>query len=195
MLGLSPRRANNPHPGFVAGRWYCPVNASLGVASNIGASGSIRMLPFVLPLSVTIAALAARVTTLSAGGNFQLAIYASDPATKLPTGPALCSTGNLSTAAATVVSGAVTPVALVPRTYWMAINHDNAVAAYQSMTAQSNSQALIGSATLANVTGASALAQMIRMFATAFGTWPDLTGQATVEAASNGAAVVFFQAG
>jgi hypothetical protein len=174
------------HPGYVPGNYYALspyVSVSGGAAL---AANTIRTYPIVISKPLRVAELAARVTTTSAGGNFQLAIYANNPATARPTGTALCSTGNLSTASGAAVSGAVTAVTLAPGTYWFASNQDNAAAAYQALTNGTIFTGYFaGSATLANVTSGASGAMLSLTVAQAFNTWPDLTSGSFTESTTN----------
>ncbi|MDB5584299.1 MAG: hypothetical protein JWR80_9475 [Bradyrhizobium sp.] len=183
------------HPGYVSGRWYCSV---LGCTTTSGAAisaNSIRLLPFIITKPIPVAQLAANVTTSSAAGNFQLAIYAHNATTGRPTGTALCSTANMSTASVAAVSAAVTQVTLPPGIYWGAVNQDNAVAAYVSLANTAPLAGnLIGSATLATVSGATALVSLFLTVAQTFGTWPDLTSGSFAESNGTTAALVYLKA-
>lgn len=187
-------QAGTAHPGYIAGNWYCPPGYTTAVGSAIPVD-SIRLLPFTITKPITVAQLAARVSTISAAGNFQLAVYAHNPATGRPTGAALCSTANMSTGSAAAVSAAVTPVTLSPGTYWMALNQDNSVAIYQTMNnATGLASAIVGSATLGNVTSTTSNVAFSLSVAQAFGTWPNLTAGSFVEAIGNINALVFMKA-
>lgn len=182
-LGISAGGALSVHPGYIAGNWYHSAPGAIVAAGTAFAASTIYALPFVLTKPIRIAALGARVTTASAGGNFQLAIYANNPATGRPTGAALVSTGNISTASAATASANVTAEAtLAPGIYWMAVNQDNAAAAYQTLAnTVPYTTALIGSTTLANVSSAAASVLMVLSVAQAFGTWPDLSAASFTE--------------
>jgi hypothetical protein len=196
-LGLFPAKRFG-HPGYKSGNWYPPVRATLAAGAVI-ATGSIRLLPFELIASATISDLAARVTTLAAAGNFQLAIYAMDPATKDPTGPALAATGDMSTAAAATVSADIVGanVVLPAGWYYMAINVDasaGGVAIFQTMSGSFNHAAhVMGSATLANISNSATNVALVKTIAQAYGTWPDLTAGGFAESAVNSSCVVNFK--
>jgi hypothetical protein len=171
------------HPGYIAGNWYQAIEgASVGAGAAIAAN-TIKLLPFVVYRPITVQGLAARVTTLSGGGNFQLAIYGHNAATGRPTSTALCSTGNISTAATGTIGAAVTANRLLqPGLYWMAINQDNSTAVYQTLTAGvAQMTALIGSATLGNIASGAGTASLGLSVSQAFGTWPDLTSASFTE--------------
>lgn len=183
------------HPGYIAGNWYAPVSASLAAAAVAPSAGSIRLLPFTISKPIRVQALGVRVTTASASGNFQLAIYANNATTGRPTGTALCSTASLSTTSVGAVSGAVTQVTLAPGTYWMAVNQDNAAAGYQTLAATASFYGMaIGSATLANITSGAASNNIALAVTQTFGTWPDLTAGSFTETMTTANAVVFLQA-
>lgn len=164
-------------PGYVSGRYYIPFHG----ASNAGASpsaNSLRLIPFVVQQSVTISDLATRVNTLSAGGNVQFAVYASNASTLRPTGNALASTASISTAATGAVTGALSGnITLTPGLqYWLASNCDNGTAVFASLGASGTYGAvMIGSSTLVNVFPAGGQCLGGLFVAQTFGTWPDLT--------------------
>lgn len=83
---------NVPH---IANRWYM---AHRGVITQ-GTAGAtlMQLVPFTLTETLTINALGARVTTLFSGGLFGLAVYAHDPASGNPTGPAMAQAMGLDT--------------------------------------------------------------------------------------------------
>lgn len=171
------------HPGYIAGNWYLPLGhvAAAGVA--LGAN-SIRCIPFFLPQPVTITHLGTRITTLAAGGNMKVAIYANNPATGRPTGTALASTGNLATDSATILSAAIaeTSVTLQPGVYWMCAWADNGTVVCRTQAAASGgTPQLIGSATEASINSASTSAVLTIASALAYGAWPDLTGATFTE--------------
>lgn len=166
--------------GYVAGRWYIPFGVS-GVANGTApGAGAMRLFPWVNKQRTTLSALGVRVTTTSAGGNVQAALYAADPVTKRPIGPPLASTASMSTTALTAVNGAVS-VQIDPGLYWLATNCDNATAAFTSLSNLNlTSQQLVGAST---ETGAAGIlsASLSFQFAQTFGTWPDMTGQTPTE--------------
>jgi hypothetical protein len=182
------------HPGYVAGRWY-PVHDTGAVSATSALSaGSIRFLPFSIREAITLSDLAARVTTLTAAGNFQIAIYASHATTKHPTGTALAATGNMSTASATVVSADITgsDVTIQPGNYWSAVNVDNGTTAFSGASTSSPAIAqMIGSATLANVSSTATGVALYLSLAQTFGTWPDVTAGGFTEVTGNGAPIIF----
>lgn len=177
-----------PHPGYVAGNWYSPpLTGAVGAGAAL-ASGSVKLMPFYLSKPIIVSDLGCRITTLSGGGNVRLAIYRTD-ATKKPTGTALVETGNISTAATGALSAAVTAQQMLsPGLYYMAVNADNATVVLQILTNTTNAPTVIvGSTTLANVTSAGTAANIAYSFASAFGAFPDLTGQALTENAPSSA--------
>jgi hypothetical protein len=174
------------HPGYLANNWYIPYGATH--AQNAGVnpgSGVIRLFAGVIKQTCTLSALGIRVTTLSAGGNVQTAIYANNPATMRPTGTALASTASISTASAAVVNATIS-VQLTPGLYWFASNMDNATSIITSVGAGSiTASALIGSPTQANIMPGSAVGMQGVKITSTFGTWPDLTGQSFTDATGN----------
>lgn len=172
-----------PHPGYIAGNWYAPPVAGTVAAGGALSIGSVRLIPFYLSKTITVSDLGCQITTLAAAGNIRLAIYRGDPATGRPTGTAVVETGNISTAAAGALSAAVTAAAtLAPGLYFMAVNSDNATVVLQCLTtAQTATTMLVGSTTFGNIANAASGALLLYTFASAFGAFPDLTGQTLVE--------------
>lgn len=145
-----------PH---VAERWYM---AHRGVVTTGTAGASLmQLVPFVLTEALTISALGARVTTLFSGGLFGLAIYAHDPLTGNPTGPAVAQIMGLETTTTGARSATLAaPVQLASGIWWAAMLMDNTTAAIQSVALTSADQAhWIGDASLPVVTSASFNAQ------------------------------------
>lgn len=175
------------HPGYVAGNWYRVPIIGFVATGNALAVGSVRLLPFYLARPIKVSDLGVRIITASAGGNIRLALYASDPATRMPTGTAVVETGNISTTTATLVSLGVNAAAtLQPGLYWQAVNSDNAVVVLESVNITGTyGTMLVGSATLANLSLTSGDAYITYSFASAFGAFPNLTGQAIVENPGN----------
>lgn len=195
MLGNNAPGAQT-HPGFIAGKWYPAAVGSVGAGAAL-ANGSVRLRAFYLPRQIRISDLGCRITTLSAGGNVRLGIYRTDAATNLPTGTAVVETGNISTAATGPVSAAVSAAAtLAPGFYYMAVNADNATVVLQTFGTEATAATnLMGSATLATVAWAAGGASFIFTFASAFGAFPDLTGQTLVEnTSSNSSGLLYMKA-
>lgn len=172
---------NGQAAGYVAGRWYLPQGVTTCGAGTAQGVNSIRLRLYYIPRQITIDTLGVNISTLGAGGNIQLAIYAHDTATGKPTGTALVSTSSITTASTGVVNAAAS-LQLGPGYYWFASNTDSAavvVRAEGAATAPSQSMN-VGSTTQINVWGSSVLFGGYT-FAQTFGTWPDLTGQTMVD--------------
>lgn len=183
-----------PAPKFVSGRWYQPIQGAVSAGAALS-QNSVRLVPFAITSETTISALATRITTLAAGGNISLAIYASDSTTGYPTGAPLASTGSIATDATGPVSANLGANATLPvGVYWMAVNADNGTVVCQTLSGSvPNAAYFVGSATLANITGASTGATFVLTIAQAYGAWPTLTGTALTEAASATYALVLFK--
>lgn len=184
------------HPGYVTGTWYSTVpyaTVAAGVAVPIN---TIKLVPFTISKPITISALGARVTTAATSGNFQLAVYANAAATGRPTGNALCTTGNISSASTGAISATASCTgALTPGTYWGGVNSDNSTAVFQITSGAALTGAyLIGSTTLANITASSTNVSYNLSVAQTFGTWPDLTSGSFTEQNSSTFALVFMKA-
>lgn len=177
------------HQGHKAGRFYNPAIHAFA-AGTAPVAATITAHPFMVPETMTVSDITARVTTLAASGNVQFAIYAADPTTDAPTGTALASTASMSTTTATVVNGALTAnVQLFPnRLYWLAFNCDATGGGTCIMQIPNGATSLfgyyVGSATAADISsGANTMGCYLRSASTgihAFNTWPDLTGVSLV---------------
>lgn len=179
-------------PDYVAGNWYLPyiiVATSNGQAPG---AGSIRLVPMYLKSKLTINNLGVNITTASAGGNVQAAIYANNPATGRPTGTALVTTGNMATDATGAVSSTVN-IQLNPGLYWFATNSDNSTVTYISNGSTSPYQSImIGSTSLSNTAGMLSGLSVTQTF----GTWPNLTSASFTElSTSQRIPLVFFRVG
>jgi hypothetical protein len=188
-LGLGTLATQNGHPGYISGNWYhFSEDASTGTGTALG-SGNIRLTPFLLRDAVSINSLGTRVSTVSAGGNIQLAIYGNNNATGRPTGNALITTASISTSVVGVVSAvnAGGDTTLAPGLYWMAVNADNATVICQPgiTITMSRMGYLVGNATQSNISGAAGSVTSSLAVTQAFGTWPDLTGATFVESISS----------
>lgn len=164
-------------PRYISQRYYLaqgPQTASVGAAPG---ANSIRLYPGYIPQKTTIDRLLVRVNTGNAG-NIQAAIYAADPSTYLPIGPALTSTASMDTSAAASVNAAASCI-MQPGVYWFATNCDNGSAVMAAIGAGSNYYAQVIGLTTSTMGGSGAMSQGYS-FAQTFGTWPDLTGQSLV---------------
>lgn len=175
------------HPGYVAGRWYLPYSTyGLGNGGTFS-NGVMIFVPFIVPKAITVSDLGAKIATLSASGNFQLAIYASDPTTKQPTGNALGTTASISTGATGVVSAALAGgnITLAPGFYWMAVNKDaNATSVVFQVAGASGQMVpsfLFGSASQSNISSGGGTGLIAFSRAQTYGTWPDMTGQSITD--------------
>lgn len=131
-------------PPYGANRWYPFIN---GIASpGLGVVSRAHFSPFTVRQVVTLSDMGVLLTTASAGGAFQLAIYDGDQAAPIPTGLPLAYTSNtLSTTSAAIVSGALnTNIQLVPgHIYWTGLACDNNTATFQALSTSDPSNAAI----------------------------------------------------
>lgn len=161
---------------YVSGRWYIPGNTPNFNAGSAPGQNSIRFFPGFVREQITISNLGARITTGSSGGNVQLAIYAMDDETMLPTGNALVSTASMGTGSVANVSSAAS-LQLGPGVYWFASNADNNTVVLASTTTNHPViGAQIGSTNLADILGPLGGGCSGIRYAASFGSWPDLTG-------------------
>lgn len=172
----------------IASTWWLPFGLPTGTSTAVP-QNIIGLIPFPVPVAMTLSDLGARVVATAAAGNFQLAIYANNPVTNRPTGNALGSTGSLSTtSAANVSQGSLSIPLVVPGLYWWAVNVDvlaNNVVTFTSLSATAPWTApLVGAGSEALLQGGGASLQSFFTTPQTFGTWPDLTGATFTEVAA-----------
>lgn len=171
-------------PPYISGNWYPVSEGAFALAGAGLTGGTIRAFPFLIRRSITISDLAAKVTTLHAANNFQLAIYANNPATGRPTGSQLAATGDISSANAVVVSGDIVGanVTLAPGLYWgMANCSSNTIVLLGIHTGHGLMATYQGTSTLASVSGSTSTASIFLTTPVAFGTWGDLSAATWTE--------------
>lgn len=168
----------NDHPGYVAGLWFT-LSQTIETTAAALAANTMRLYPFVAPNTVTLDKLGFRQGAIGIAGNIQGAIYASDPATNLPTGTALSSTSSISTAGSSVnVNAALSaPVRLVEgQLYWLGSNADNATAVFVPVGNGNGLHAwMIGSTAQSDNSAGGTATWLGYSIAQTFGTWPDVT--------------------
>lgn len=167
------------HPGYVSGNWY-HLQAGMSLAAGAAlVTNTVRLIPFALKARVTLTQLGARLTTASASGNIQLAIYANNGATGRPTGNAVAATGNISTTATGPVAAAFVggDTTIDPGIYWLAANADNSTVICQTYpTNQVHTGWMIGSSSQSNITNTATTGTLsLSVASQTFGTWSDLT--------------------
>jgi hypothetical protein len=171
----------------LSGRKYFIVPFANVQSGSASGQNTIRFTPFMLTEAVTITGLRACVATLSGTGNVQLAIYASNSTTLMPTGTALASTGNLSAAATGEIGATIsqTSVTLQPGLYWAAANNsDNTIALTSISSAQPWMGWAVGVSSAGNIFQSATNISVSATFAQTFGTWPDMTANTTTVATS-----------
>ncbi len=153
------------HPGYIAGNWYPTLNTTVAGAAAFNSTTVAKLYPFMVAELVTIDELGAYVSTLSAGGNFQLAIFGNDAATNKPSGlPLAYTAATLSTAAVSIVSGALNvSVQLEPGIlYWAACAVDNTTAAFTTFSGASNLIPFVtGAPNISDYQGAAAVQNLL----------------------------------
>ncbi|TBN10883.1 hypothetical protein EYC79_18205 [Agrobacterium cavarae] len=188
------RQDNADFFGYTSGNYYQGINTIVsGGAAVVG--GQIKFHPIVIKERVTISELAVRVTTSESGKAFQLAIYAADPVTKLPSGNVLGATANMSAGTTGAMSGALVGgnVTLNPGLYWMGINGDTTTAVFQAFGSNSTFIAALLGGTASQVASGTASSVSFLGNTQAFGVWPDLTGQNFSRGNNSGYAGIFFK--
>lgn len=191
------RQDNADFFGYVSGNYYHGVNGVVS-AGAVAGGGTIRLHPIIIKERCTVSELGARVTTSESGKSFQLAIYAADAASKLPTGNPLGVTSSLSSGStgamtAAIVGGGVT---LNPGIYWVGINGDVATAVFQVYGINTTFLASVIGGTAAQISSGTGSSMPYLTITQAFGTWPDLTGVGFGRgSASSAYAAIFFKVG
>lgn len=183
------------HTGYISGNWYQPIAGQV-VAGAALSNGTAKFLPFFFESRVTISTLGCRITTLAAGGNVQLAIYASNPSTGRPTGSELAVTASITTASGGNVNADITgaDVTFDPGMYWMGVNADNGTVVLQTIAvAQVYTSWLVGASTQNNISSNSANGALAVSTPLSFGTWGDLTGATWTEFVTAAHGIVQFK--
>ena len=169
-LGAAPAQSV-----YAVGNWIAPFEGGVSTTGSTLTANTIALYAFTVRRSITVDNLGARVGTVAASSNVQLAIYGSDSSNKI-TGTALAATGNLSGATATSVSASVTAFTLqAGLIYWMAINSSGTPAMYGPGTTNTYQNSILGGSALVDALGATTFTLTLRTVAQTFGTWPDLT--------------------
>jgi hypothetical protein len=173
-IGLSPVY-------YKVGNYYTPYGY-VNQAGGALAGNKIYFVPFVVFFpGITVSQIGVDITTLAAGGNLQLAIYAD--AAGLPDGAVLGSTASQTTAATGLFSVALgSNASLAPGRYWLGINTDNATAVVLGCSGNSSGVSKIGSAGLVNIFTTPIIGKTALQ---TFGTWPNATGITYVDETSS----------
>jgi len=168
---------NKLKPVYVAGNWIILSSGTFtnGVSSAMSAD-TIYFSPISIERAISIEELGFRKRANVAGGAAQLAIYASDPTTRLPTGDALASTSGFSLEGAAnfdqtaALSGGA--IALQPGLYWAAMNTSASGIQFNYVFGCDLMNRYIGGASASNVLGDSYNGLSV---AGGYGVWPDLS--------------------
>jgi hypothetical protein len=160
---------------YAVGNWIAPFEGIISTAGSALTANTIALYPFTVRRSITVNNLAARVLTVAAGSNVQLALYASDANNKV-TGNPLGATGNLSGAVAQNINGPVTAFTMqAGLVYWMGINSNGTPTMYGPQTTNTYPNYILGGPAVVDALGATTFTLTLRTVAQTFGTWPDLT--------------------
>lgn len=188
------RQDNADFFGYNSGSYYQGLNTLVSAGAAV-VGGQIKFHPIVIKERVTISELAVRVTTAESGKAFQLAIYAADPATKLPSGNVLGATSNMSAGVTGAMTGALSggSITLNPGLYWVGINGDTTTAVFQAFGSNSTFIAALIGGTASQVASGTASSVSFLGSTQAFGTWPDLTGANFSRGNNSGYAGIFFR--
>lgn len=163
------------HPGFVAGNWYLPAfYTALAATPAVNGANTVNCSFGSLLRPATISAIGNRITTASAGGNVQFAIY--DNGSWGRPGNLLVATGNVSTTSTGVVNGSAA-ISLPAGNFWWCQNSDNGTVALQSQATGSGNtaQSYLGAAAQTNAGAGPGVNTTGIAFSQTFGTWPTFT--------------------
>jgi hypothetical protein len=188
-----------PSPPYVPSLWY-PTAGFVNSGGLATGTGLVRLYPFQLRAPITVSDLGARIV-IAGGGSFQLAIYASNPATGRPAGGVLARTADiLTTSIATVeadITGANVTLSAGP-VYWAATNVDASSTAATFQTPAISTTlvtALAGAVSLATVTVPATGTLLTLTTPMAYNTWSTMTGATFTEVAGfTGAAHIWLKA-
>lgn len=163
---------------YYAGRYYWSEPYNMGAnLTNQGTSKIIwRAIVFGKP--ITLSSVGARVVSTSAAGNFAIALYAADATTGLPTGAAICNTGNLSTTtAAAVENSSISCGVSSGGLYWWGFQVDNATATFMGVNSASPGPSWsAGAKDAASLAAGSTQVVTEMVTTTTYGTWPTMNG-------------------
>lgn len=182
IMYISPLASDLQRAPYPVGHWVAPWGGSNGDIG--GASTANRMLcdAFELLSDATVTGVCIVVgSTVVAGSNCQLAIYATDPVTGEATGAPIWNSGNLSTATADV-SLTITGlnIRLPKGRYWFAYMTSAAVTMRGRAVSQLRAGGLGDGWTLRGGASADSFrygpGTEVRYRTITFGTWPTLTG-------------------
>lgn len=163
--------------GYRSGRTF-HANLNGVIAGAAVGANTARGILWPVKERVTISELGVRVTTAQAGQNIQLAVYASDPSTLMPTGTPIANTANMSVAATGPLMGALgANTTLEPGLYWLFILGDAATAVFTIYVANTMMAVTLGG-TPAQVMSNAATAMSYVAWNMTAGSWADLTGVA-----------------
>lgn len=182
------------HPGYVVGNFYLTMPGTIGTGLAITANIA-KFIPFIPEQNITISNLGVRILTIGTT-NFQLAIYASDPTTKRPTGLSLSSTAStVNTSLASLAPALGSNVSLIGgKLYWLAICQGDSTAAYSAGSVlMSGMLVTFGSATEANVFPGSGIGLSYLSTPMTFGTWADVTSSTWTEGTNTSFAAIAFK--
>jgi hypothetical protein len=179
------RPIGNGLPGtrYVSGRYYV-ANWFSSNANNAPTANRIYLYPFMVDDYVTINDWVVRCAVGVASSALQGCVYGSDPATNLPTGNPLQTSGAVNTTANhtshTLSTGTLTPSTLLlepGKVYWFGGNMNIAATLVGASQTTPEVMRLVGWATLADVYNNSGTTTVAGIYySQTYGTWPDLTG-------------------
>lgn len=158
---------------YVTGSYY-PLFASEGTQNyNCNSVTTICWTTYIADQSFTISEIGGLVTTLSGGGNFQLAVYNVNAGNTAASGAALCSTASMSTAATGPLTSACAASFVKNTTYLIGVMFDNTVAKLSAPGSATLANSMrLGNPTLANIAAGTTWGTIVTTTGQTFGTWP-----------------------
>ncbi len=162
-----------------SGRYMLPEGVGFFAVGAAPGSNSIRCFAGAVREPIVINSLGVRLTTASASGNMQFAIYASDAASLMPTGaPVYNSASGNSTGTVGGIVETSLSVSVDRGLYWWCVNDDSSASAAVYTSQNLNwlePITLFGSASLSGaVPNGAAMIGLSK--SQTYGTWPTFTG-------------------
>ena len=187
-------------PGYLVGPLYVPWYSTTQTTGTVAQSATVtycypNWIANINPPSAsnpagtgsgTIGTISINITTLSAGGNTQVALYNNNPATGQP-GTLVASTASMSTAATGAVSSALN-ASVSQGEYWWCQQSDNTTVRYTVYSASLARAFMNGVTSVASITGNTYAGLSTP---STFGTWPNLSAATFTQTAAIAAAVFF----
>ena len=180
-LGPGISTASPTGPGYETTKFYFDRSIASQTAGTVA---PVLLTAYCTPLwinnvssagggTMTLGSLSFNVTTLSAGGNVQLALYSNGSNNRPNT--LIGSTGNLSTAATGWQTGTITVSGIAQGQVWTCAQSDNTTVRWTTGNTPAGQMANVGVAALTNINSNISGGVSTTTGISAFGTWPSLS--------------------